>query len=283
MAGFEVLTHQSKAREGHQVIEELSPEHVEHYRRDGWVKIPQLLDENAVEVVRSALEGALDDESLRPTAENLGVQGDQATDEYKQVLQVIQNPRERCPELEAIALDLGQVAKDLMGAPAVRLWADRIFRKPSVAEGSRATHWHQDFPKLPFDRRGFLTIWIAINDVPIERGPLTFLPGSHRLGPLGAVQQLEQERPLDFFLDDYDRELVGDPVAMNMAAGDATVHNGLTLHRAGTNRTDEARLAWAVGYFPASALYTGAAQSQSDGLGLKVFSPFDHERFPVVA
>jgi hypothetical protein len=68
-----------------------------------------------------------------------------------------------------------------------------------------------------------------------------------------------------------------------LAAGDATIHSMLTLHRAGMNVDVEDRVVLAISYFDAKQLYTGSPNPVTDGLGLTLFERFDHENFPLVA
>jgi len=169
-----------------------------------------------------------------------------------------------------------------MAAPWVRLIDDIALIKPARAEGGEPTIWHQDAPNFPFDRRGFLTIWIAVDDIALEQGPLTFVPGSHRIGLLGAVDGSGEELKLESLLREDDLAHVGEPVTYSLQAGDATVHDGGTLHSAGANSTARPRRAWAVRFVPADTLYTGGAHRSFDGLALKPFQPFEHEDFPLI-
>ena len=41
---------------------------------------------------------------------------------------------------------------------------------------------------LPFDRVGGLAFWVALDDVPAERGTMRFLSGSQRQGCLGRAR-----------------------------------------------------------------------------------------------
>lgn len=163
----------------------------------------------------------------------------------------------------------------LGGVRAVRVQVTNLLVKEPGEHG--ATEFHQDFPWMPMDRSAMLTVWLALADVPADMGSLRFYSGSHRCGLLGRsftragddqlsqhpwIAQLELSPPLD------------------LEAGDATVHHALTVHGAPANRRDAARLSFTVTYFDADALYTGLPYRQTDGLGLEVNRPFEHERFP---
>ncbi|MFD0885094.1 phytanoyl-CoA dioxygenase family protein [Streptosporangium algeriense] len=219
---------------------------------------------------------------LREAFDGLQVSGGQVTDTFARRLVVTRNLWRRVPEAGSLVPLIGSLAAQLMAEEKVRLVDDVMLVKPARENGGDPTIWHQDAPNFPFDRRGFLTFWIALDDITLDQGPLTFLPGSHRLGPLGAVDGAGEEIPLESFLTEEDRAYVGEPVATALNAGDTTVHDGHLLHSAEANRTNRPRRAWGVRYIPASTLYTGAAHRSFDGLGLVPFEPFEHDDFPLM-
>lgn len=254
---------------------------IEEYRERGWVKIPGLVDEAAVRRLSEIVREAFQREEFHPPA--VGPRADQATDEYKKTMTVLVGLWHAYPEVRKIALKAGEIVSVLIGCEGVRLWSDRVFVKPRKEAGSKPTIWHQDLPKLPFDRRGTATVWIAVNEIPETRGPLSFLDGSHRLGPLGAVSQFSEERTFDQMLTNDDRRLVGAvSTAAPLSPGDATVHAGLTLHRAAENLDSEDRIVLAITYFDAATGYTGVPNQLTDNLGLKLYEPFDHDNFPLI-
>ena len=91
-----------------------------------------------------------------------------------------------------------------------------------------------------------------------------------------------QDRPDDYLYDGHLEE-VGEIASYSLRAGEAVIHDGLTLHGSQTNRSDRTRRGWACVFFPADTQYTGMPRLESDGLGLLPFQPFDHPRFPIVA
>lgn len=250
---------------------ELSADEVTRYRREGYTFLRGLL--SSPELTRL---GEIFDE-IASTTEDLVV------DEFAKRLVVTRNLWQHHPEVEALVRGLGPLAAQLMKVDEVRLLDDVALVKPSRQRGGDPTIWHQDAPNFPFDRRGLLTMWIAVDDISIDQGPLTLLPGSHRLGLLGAMDGGGEEISVDSLLTEEDRAYVGEPFTTALDAGDATVHDGGLLHSAGANLTDRPRRAWGVRFIPANTLYTGGAHRSFDDLELAPFEPFDHDNFPLLS
>jgi ectoine hydroxylase-related dioxygenase (phytanoyl-CoA dioxygenase family) len=251
------------------------------YQNKGWVKLPALLDSKELLQLKEIIPSAIQRSEFKPKAG--GARSDQASAEYGRVMQIYRALWRAYPEINAIARRIAPLVGYLNNWDETRLWQDRVFIKPGSQSGSRQTNWHQDV-KLPFDRRGFATVWIAVVDIPKSRGPMTFLNGSHRLGSLGSIEQLDQELDLSELLNEDDWSVVqGCESAAPLSAGDATMHSMLTLHRAGVNTDIEDRVVLAVSYFDGKQLYTGAPNPVTDDLGLKPGQPFEHEHFPIVA
>ena len=85
--------------------------------------------------------------------------------------------------------NVGGVAQRLAGVP-MRLWHDHILIKQP--NNQVATEFHQDQPYWPHAHSpNALSAWIALCDVPIERGCMSFIAGSHRHTDLTAQNLLD--------------------------------------------------------------------------------------------
>ena len=87
-------------------------------------------------------------------------------------------------------------------------------------------------------------------------------------------------------VDEYYSNLLGkyplsDPITLG--PGDATVHNGATLHSAPKNTTDEIRWIYNAVMFPARATWTGEVFWPNEGTEMQVGETFPDFRFPVLA
>ena len=150
----------------------------------------------------------------------------------------------------------------------------------SSRPGSSPTEWHQDIASLPFDRVGGLAFWLALNDVPAERGTMQFLSGSHREGCLGRTRA-QGKGVKEYYPELLERYELSPP--LDLKAGDATVHSNMTVHGAGFNRTDRPRWAYTVLMNPADARWNGAPAEAYDTTHMKVHQELDEERFPVLS
>lgn len=136
----------------------------------------------------------------------------------------------------SLAPRFGQIAADLLGVDAVRMYHDQaIFKEP----GGGPTPFHQDQYYFPLDGDDIITMWMPLVPVTPEMGSLIYGTGTHRLGHLGEFEASEES-------DRTFRRLIADKgIPLDtygaMAAGDATFHTAWTLHGTAENTTDVMR------------------------------------------
>ena len=142
---------------------------VEDYRRDGFVRVPGVL---APEEAARFREAALSAAERLPARQYKG-------EPFTQLV----NTWQADPTLAALTRHprVAALAEGLAGAP-LRLWHDQVLIKQP--HRSTATELHFDAPYWPHTgAHDWITAWIALVDVPVERGCMTFLPGTqHRTG-----------------------------------------------------------------------------------------------------
>jgi hypothetical protein len=250
---------------------ELTDDEVKAYWKNGWAKLDQLISsEDAAHM-------------LARVKERMGETGDQH--------------KARASDWSGVASDIWQSYHGLvfeddvfrsfyfsetMGRNMQRLLRREVpirhhldiiackMPKGSAAGGSNPSYWHQDFPSNGHDRAGSAVFWVALDDIPAERGSMRFRTGSHTLGELGNLR--EEWKASEDFHGGKRRTWKGDlfaeiypfldedcPVSppLDLKAGDATIHHSLVLHSAPENTTDQPRWAFISAYMPGDALYTG--------------------------
>ncbi|GAA0594550.1 phytanoyl-CoA dioxygenase family protein [Kribbella sandramycini] len=172
--------------------------------------------------------------------------------------------------------NLARVATALAGVP-LRVWHDQLLIKP--ANNGAATEFHQDAPYWPHSSsRHSLSAWVALVDVPVEKGCMTFIPGSHRHQGLRA-QDLADRDDLFRVAPDLRWE---ERLTIPLQAGDCTFHNAHLAHSATPNVTDDPRIAHVTIYIDAATTYTGGGHVVTDGLGLEPGATLNHPHFPAV-
>jgi ectoine hydroxylase-related dioxygenase (phytanoyl-CoA dioxygenase family) len=257
------------------LVRAVSPEETGFFAEHGWVRLPGLVDEREIAALRERARARL---AGRPADGPAGGFVDQAFGQDRDIAEA----DERFRRLAHDPTMASNVVALLGTVERVRVQITNLLVKQPKGQGPHdaATVFHQDFPWMPMDRSGMLTVWVALVPVPPEMGPLRFYDRSHERGLLGR----SFVRPGDDMPSQHpwlaDLPVVGGAA---MAPGDATVHHCLTVHGAAENTGHDVRLSFAATYFDADALYTGAPYGQTDPLALRVNEPFEHPRFPALA
>ncbi|GAA1550418.1 phytanoyl-CoA dioxygenase family protein [Kribbella sancticallisti] len=233
------------------------------YREDGFVRVPNVLTPAEVERFRARAAGYLE----KHRADRL---------QHDAIFSQLVNVWHHDPVLRELTLHpgIGRIAEQLAGFP-LRIWHDQMLVKEP--NSNAATHFHQDHPYWPHaNDRLPLSAWIALVDVPPERGCMTFLPGTQTRTDL-LPQDLSDEEDLFTMAP----ELRWAPrVTLPLRAGDCTFHSGFTGHMALPNTTDQARFAHVNIYMDAATIYSGQRHVVTDPLDLTPGAPLDGDPFP---
>jgi hypothetical protein len=216
---------------------ELDPADVERFRRDGFVHLRRVLsrgtlDRYAAEITNKVIE-----------LNTMHLPLEERSTYHKAFLQVINLWRESEVVRELVfARRLAAIATGLLGTAGVRLYHDQaLYKEPSGG----ITPWHVDQYYWPLSTEKTCTVWIPLQDTPIEMGPLSFAAGSQRYEllrdvPIGEDSELQIQEAMEREQFPYLQE----PFAL----GDVSFHSGFTFHRAPANESDQARKVMTVIY-----------------------------------
>lgn len=235
----------------------LAPATIAAYRRDGFVHLPGIITKAEAAHFRAAALAA----SQRLTSNTAGSPG-------ARVFQQLVNVWRTDGVMRELTLH-GRVAAaaEQLAAVPLRLWHDQILIKEP--HNQLATEFHQDQSYWPHrDSRQPLSAWIALGDVPVECGCMTFIPGSQHQTELPSLDLMDGQS-----LFRACPELRWSPrVTIPLRAGDCTFHHGRCAHMATPNCTYEPRVAHVVIYMDATTRYQkrrdGQAHPVTDPLGL---------------
>jgi Phytanoyl-CoA dioxygenase (PhyH) len=208
-----------------------TPEESTSFRDRGFLTLRGLLSQDEIAELSRVFDAAVNRATGR-NPDGVGVSGDRSDS-----LVTVVSPEAFAPMLRASRLvsETRRIMSVLFEVSENRLLCGwRCFLKPS---GGDVTPWHQDAAYRPPPYHGG-TVWVPLDPATTQSGCLEFLPGSHR-GPV--LEHAVHGHHLVTEPIDVDRAI---SCALNL--GDVSIHNCLTVHRAGANRTARPRRAFAV-------------------------------------
>ena len=214
----------------------LTPEQIERYAKDGYIKLKDVLSEEMLSEYGDAIFSAV--QALSTQDKPL----EQRSTYGKAFLQV-SNLWERDAKVKALAFSerLGRIAAELMRVDGVRMYHDQALFKEA---GGGYTPWHADQFYWPLGTDNTVTAWIPLQAVPAEMGPLSFCVGSQTIleGRDLAISD-ESEEKINTSLKNYPK----DETPYDL--GEVSFHSGWVFHRAGPNTADRVRGVMTVIYF----------------------------------
>ncbi|MGH8620267.1 MAG: phytanoyl-CoA dioxygenase family protein [Burkholderiales bacterium] len=146
------------------------------------------------------------------------------------------------------------VVEDVIGPDILVFWSTFFIKEPGTPA---FTAWHQDATYFGLEPYEHVTAWVALSDASRQAGCMDVLSAHgtprqmhHAAARLehsinGAGQIIVE--PID------DREIT----AMELKAGELSLHNTLCPHRSAPNRAAHRRVGLGISYIPARARLTG--------------------------
>jgi hypothetical protein len=137
----------------------LSENQLSIYKKDGLVKSSTCLSNDKVQDLNNALDKYLDDHKDENT-------------------EFVSGLYERDSDFLKFAMypEIISEVKQLIGEDIV-LWGSSLFCKKE--KNGKETPWHQDGEYWPIKPLESVTVWLSIDEVTEENGPLQYIPGSH--------------------------------------------------------------------------------------------------------
>ena len=215
----------------------LTTEQKEDFKRNGFVKLANVLTPGAVIRLRQELI------KLLTETFNTSLDGGVRDRFLSLEMAWLDNPLVRGYVLSP---RIAGICADLLNVPSVRLYHDNILSKEP---GCGRTPWHYDDHHFPLATDNVVTAWIPAQPIPVEMGPLSFAK------PLD-VFELVRDIEFNKFDTSYDRRITDVFKNNNVAVedrgfeiGEISFHHNRSFHTAAGNRTRRSRIVLASTYF----------------------------------
>lgn len=225
----------------------VTADEVDLFTREGVVRLPGMLAEDAVEQLRQVIEDELEQSwrAHHPTAD-IPTTGRFHNDGF--LWRRHDLLRKLC-----LCSGLPETAAQLMGSSTALLLMDEVFVKEPGTNLS--IPWHTDISYWPISGRQMLSFWIALDVVDIVNGAVRFRVGSHQWATV--------HRPTSFLLGRSKEESPGammpsddDITSWSLVPGDAIAFHAYTLHHSpGNSAMGRRRRAYSIRYGGADVRY----------------------------
>jgi hypothetical protein len=122
------------------------------------------------------------------------------------------------------------IIEHLLG-PNLLIWATELFAK-HARDAALAIGWHRDRPYMGVAGGAVVTAWMALSDSTLANGCMCALPMSREKAGTPSPQAAESQ----------------DVVAVELKAGEISLHNPDILHGSKPNRSGEKRVGFVIRY-----------------------------------
>lgn len=210
----------------------LTREQISAFNRDGYLAGIPIFDDDEISSIRQYFDGLL--------ARTIAAGGNSysistAHLQYGRVYDILTDPR-----------IVGRI-KDLLGEDVIA-WGSHFFCK-MPGDGKRVS-WHQDSSYWPLTPSMAVTAWLAIDDATVENACMRYIPGSHHLGHLTyTLSENDESNVLNQTVEGA--ENLGNPVNVELKAGEISIHSDLLLHGSEANQSTKRRCGLTLRYCPA--------------------------------
>lgn len=231
----------------------LTPEQVEQFHRDGYLRSGRVINDEQIDVLRAELQRVIADDN-KPGVPQPVLLRNLSSNEGAPVWQIVNIWEASAPFRDLLIYNrvIGEEMAQLTGASHLRIWHDQIQYKPPLVGGT--TGWHQDAPLWPIIApMTEVSAWVALDDVDEENGCMRMVPGSHTWGNnMDWIRQNVQT------FDAMPSEFEGRQVTIRtcpVRKGEVHYHHALTWHGSPDNKSARPRRALAIHFMTQDTRY----------------------------
>ena len=207
----------------------LSAEQIAAYNRDGYIKGLRIFDEAEIAKHRAFFDAQLQ-KALAAGQGSFTLSS--AHLKFPRIYDLMHHPK------------ILAYIRDLLGPELIGL-ASHYFCK--LPKDGTTISWHQDASYWPLSPSKTATVWLAIDDADVENACMRFIPGSHHHGHL-TYHLSEKDENNVLFQTVRDAENYGDPIDVELKAGEISIHSDLLLHGSQANSSQRRRCGLTLRY-----------------------------------
>jgi non-heme Fe2+,alpha-ketoglutarate-dependent halogenase len=207
----------------------LTPAQIGQFNRDGYLKPFRIFSEAEIADLRAYFDRLLA-KYLAEGKDSYSISS--AHLRHGRVWDVLTNPR------------VVAIVSDLLG-PSVVAWGSHFFCK--MPGDGKTVSWHQDASYWPLTPSKAVTVWLAIDDADRGNACMRFIPGTHTLGHLTySLSETDASNVLNQTVPEVEK--YGEPVDVELKAGEVSVHSDLLLHGSEANTSSRRRCGLTLRY-----------------------------------
>lgn len=235
----------------------LTPVQIAEFKSQGYLRGAKVLNDAQAEILRGEIERVIADRERTDITQPVlchNFTGNAAAPVWQ-----IVNIWEASPAFRDL-IHNRQICEEmaqLMTATELRIWHDQIQYKPASRGG--VNMWHQDAPLWPIIApMTEVTAWVALDDVDVDNGCMSMVPGSHLWG-----DHMKHLATWKDFVADVPREFQGHKVEVKkcpVKKGEVHFHHSLTWHGSHANTSGRPRRAIALHFMGGETRYVESGE-----------------------
>jgi non-heme Fe2+,alpha-ketoglutarate-dependent halogenase len=207
----------------------LTREQIERFNREGYLKPFRIFSDAEITDLRGYFDKLLA-QYLAEGKDSYSISS--AHLRHGRVWDALTNPR------------IVAIISDLLGTSVIG-WGSHFFCK--MPRDGKTVSWHQDASYWPLTPSKAITMWLAIDDADRGNAAMRFIPGTQVLGHLTwELSETDESNVLNQKVPDVEK--YGDPVYVELKAGEASLHSDLLLHGSEANHSDRRRCGLTLRY-----------------------------------
>ncbi len=239
----------------------LTQEHIDKFRRDGYLSPVRVMSEGAANAVREKLQ-AYEESTGGPLRGELRHKSHLL---FKFLSDVVHDEK----ILDAI--------EDLYG-PNLLCWTTNFFIKE--ASTPAFVSWHQDSTYWGLSAPDVVTAWVALSESNQANGAMEVIPGTHLMDQVPHKDTFDDNNLLSRGQEVAVEIDATRAVRLDLRPGEVSLHHVRLVHGSPPNPSNERRIGFAIRYIPTSVRQLHGDDAATLVRGVDHFNTFEHEPVP---